>query len=406
MASTSTSATPIPGPNGSRPAAPPSVDVDLTVAGPPPAPPPDPLRRPATEPASAGPRATEPPGPAADPPAPPAAPLASGGSLTPGASGRPADSSLPDPAALDRLWQPQSLIPVPKAVPRTGWRKGVYKVSAGKVNPGPSSAEAMRDDLRHQVTKPLAARRGERIAVLSTKGGVGKTTTTLMLGHTLAIERGDRIVALDANPDYGTLGYRVSPDTQRTVRDLLDARQGIHSYPDVRAYTTQAPSRLEVLAGDADPAVSDAYTAQDYADSLGILGQHYNVILTDCGTGVLHDAMRAVLHMATQLVIVTGPAVDQARHADHLLRWLHKHGADHLVGSAVTVVNAARNDLAVDVDGLEAHFQQITRSVVRVPYDPVLAAGGIDGLDRLDRATQDAYLALAAAVTAGFGRDA
>ena len=25
-----------------------------------------------------------------------------------------------DPAALDRLWQPQSLIPVPKAVPRMG----------------------------------------------------------------------------------------------------------------------------------------------------------------------------------------------------------------------------------------------------------------------------------------------
>jgi MinD-like ATPase involved in chromosome partitioning or flagellar assembly len=373
-------------------AAPPDddVDVDLTALGPPPAPPRDDLRR-------------VPPAPPRRPPAPAAAtPPAD---VTPaGGSGLP-ESSLPDPAALDRLWQPQTLIPEPRAVPRSGWRKGVYKVSAGKVNPGPSSAEATRDDLRRQVTTPLAARKGERIAVLSTKGGVGKTTTTLMLGHTLAVERGDRIVALDANPDYGTLGYRVSPDTPRTVRDLLDARQGIHSYPDVRAYTTQAPSRLEVLAGDADPAVSDAYTAQDYADTLAILGQHYNVILTDCGTGVLHDAMRAVLHMATQLVIVTGPAVDQARHADHLLRWLHKHGADHLVGSAVTVVNAARNDLAVDVDGLEAHFRSITRAVVRVPYDPVLAAGGIDGLDRLDRTTQDAYLELAAAVCGGFGRD-
>lgn len=386
-------------------AAPPDddVDVDLTALGPPPAPPRDDLRR-------------VPPAPPRRPPAPAPADAAPASGGAPAAAPAPADappagesglaeSSLPDPAALDRLWQPQTLIPEPKAVPRSGWRRGVYKVSAGKVNPGPSSAEATRDDLRRQITTPLAARKGERIAVLSTKGGVGKTTTTLMLGHTLAVERGDRIVALDANPDYGTLGYRVSPDTPRTVRDLLDARQGIHSYPDVRAYTTQAPSRLEVLAGDADPAVSDAYTAQDHADTLAILGQHYNVILTDCGTGVLHDAMRAVLHMATQLVIVTGPVVDQARHADHLLRWLHKHGADHLVGSAVTVVNAARNDLAVDVDGLEAHFRSITRAVVRVPYDPVLAAGGIDGLDRLDRSTQDAYLELAASVCGGFGRD-
>lgn len=397
-----TSMSPASIPNGRT--APDDTDVDLTAAGPPPAPPRDDIRRiPPAPPQRAAAngsaaRAEVAPAPAsASAPVPAPAPVPT--------RARQPGSSRPDPAVLDRLWQPQTLIPEPKAVPRTGWRKGVYKVSAGKVNPGPSSAEATRDDLRRQVTTPLAARRGERIAVLSTKGGVGKTTTTLMLGHTLAIERGDRIVALDANPDYGTLGYRVSPDTPRTVRDLLDARQGIHSYPDVRAYTTQAPSRLEVLAGDADPAVSDAYTAQDYADSLGILGQHYNVILTDCGTGVLHDAMRAVLHMATQLVIVTGPAVDQARHADHLLRWLHKHGADHLVGSAVTVVNAARNDLAVDIDGLEAHFCEITRAVVRIPYDPVLAAGGIDGLDRLDRATQDAYLALAAAVCGGFGRD-
>lgn len=375
-------------------------DVDPRAVGPPPAPPPDLVRQPAPTPAD------EPSPPPDEPPAP--SPAAAPAPTDLPAPTPPAAERAPEPDApgLDRLWQPQTLIPTPKAVPNKGWRRAVYRATGGAVNPGPSTAEATRDDLRKAVSTPLAARRGERIAVLSTKGGVGKTTTTLMLGHTLAIERGDRVVALDANPDYGTLGYRVSPDTQRTVRDLLDARQGIHSYPDVRAYTTQAPSRLEVLAGDADPAVSEAYTAQDYADSLTILGQHYNVILTDCGTGVLHDAMRAVLHMATQLVIVTGPAVDQARHADHLLRWLHRHGAAHLVGNAITVVNAARNDIAVDVDTLVAHFEDITRAVVRIPYDPVLAAGGIDGLDRLERTTKDAFLRLAAEICAGFGRDA
>ncbi len=48
-----------------------------------------------------------------------------------------------------------------------------------------------------------------RIAVISLKGGVGKTTTTTALGSTLATERQDKILAIDANPDAGTLGRRV-----------------------------------------------------------------------------------------------------------------------------------------------------------------------------------------------------
>lgn len=42
-----------------------------------------------------------------------------------------------------------------------------------------------------------------RIAVISLKGGVGKTTTTTALGSTLATERQDKILAIDANPDAG-----------------------------------------------------------------------------------------------------------------------------------------------------------------------------------------------------------
>ncbi|CAN5696160.1 N/A [soil metagenome] len=300
------------------------------------------------------------------------------------------------------VWQPQTLIAPAPAAPSTGWRRALYRMTSGAVNPGPSAAEAARSELRAEVAAPVARRAGERIAVLSTKGGVGKTTTTLMLGHTLAAERGDRVVALDANPDYGTLGYRVAPTTSATVRELLAARADLVSYRDVRAYTTQAPSRLEVVPGDADPEVSEAFTAQDYADAQAVLGQHYNLVLTDCGTGVLHDAMRAVLAMATQLVVVTGPAVDQARHADHLLRWLRAHARPDQVDDAVVVVNASRNDLAVDLDPLFAHFAGLVRAVIEIPYDPVLAAGGIDGLDALATLTRDAYLSLARAVTLGF----
>ena len=59
------------------------------------------------------------------------------------------------------------------------------------------------------------------VAVLSLKGGVGKTTTTIGLGATFASWRGDRVIAVDANPDFGTLAQTGSEPDPSTVRDLL-----------------------------------------------------------------------------------------------------------------------------------------------------------------------------------------
>ncbi|SLJ66350.1 ESX-1 secretion-associated protein EspI [Mycobacteroides abscessus subsp. abscessus] len=83
--------------------------------------------------------------------------------------------------------------------------------------------------------------------MLSLKGGVGKTTTTMGLGSIFASIRGDRVIAVDANPDFGTLSQRVPLQTRSTVRDLL-LDPSIERYSDVRRHTSQATSRLEVLA--------------------------------------------------------------------------------------------------------------------------------------------------------------
>jgi hypothetical protein len=55
-------------------------------------------------------------------------------------------------------------------------------------------------------------RRCATIAVISPKGGVGKTTTTALLGSLLAFLRRDRVIAVETNPDWGSLGRRLVPD--------------------------------------------------------------------------------------------------------------------------------------------------------------------------------------------------
>lgn len=299
-----------------------------------------------------------------------------------------------------------TMIGAVEAAPPSGWRRLVHRVTGGRVNPGESAAQASEREVLERIRTPL---RGDyRIAVLSLKGGVGKTTSTVALGGVFASLRGDRVIAVDANPDLGTLARRVLDDTAETdrgaptVRDLLELPDASR-YPQVRSCTSQAASRLEVIGSDRDPAMSEAFSEDDYRRTVDILQHHYNIILTDCGTGLMHSAMSGVLDLAHMLVLVTSPALDGARSAEATLDWLDHHGHGDLVANAVVVVSGAHpGQAAVDPEVLTSHFSARTRAVRGVPFDRHLSEGGVVDLDRLHPATFSAYRELAATVAEDF----
>ncbi|SCE44338.1 MinD-like ATPase involved in chromosome partitioning or flagellar assembly, partial [Streptomyces sp. DvalAA-14] len=244
-----------------------------------------------------------------------------------------------------------------------------------------------------------------RIAVISLKGGVGKTTTTTALGATLASERQDKILAIDANPDAGTLGRRVRRETGATIRDLVQAIPYLHSYMDIRRFTSQAPSGLEIIANDVDPAVSTAFNDEDYRRAIDVLGRQYPVILTDSGTGLLYSAMRGVLDLADQLIIVSTPSVDGASSASTTLDWLSAHGYAELVSRSITVISGVRETgKMIKVEDIVSHFRLRCRGVQVVPFDEHLAAGAEVDLDMMRPKTREAYFNLSAMVAEDFVR--
>jgi MinD-like ATPase involved in chromosome partitioning or flagellar assembly len=321
---------------------------------------------------------------------------------------RPTPGWMPSAAAArpaaqtpDRLTA-EALLHGKRPASGSGWRHRIFRVTGGLLRLGESAADIRRRDLINRVRTPVAGGH-HRVAVLSLKGGVGKTTTAVGLGATLATLRGDRVVAVDANPDRGTLSDKVRLETAATIRDLLNERDQIRRYADIRAFTTQAPSRLEVLASDRDPAVSVAFSAEDYYDTAGVLEHFYSICLTDCGTGLLHSAMSGVLQLADQIVVVSSPSVDGARSASATLDWLEAHGCGDLVSNGIVVLSAIRpkSKSTVDLDRLEHHFAVRCRAVTRIPYDPHLEEGAEVELELLTAETADAYLTLAALVGDG-----
>ncbi|AKK06268.1 hypothetical protein CMUST_09760 [Corynebacterium mustelae] len=303
---------------------------------------------------------------------------------------------LVPPPALDQ----SNLVNPVKTPPKGGWRKFLHKITAGRFNPGDSAKQRKHDELLERINTPL---RGDyRIAVMSLKGGVGKTTTTATLGGILAETRGDRVIAIDANPDLGTLAQRVVANNTATIRDLL-ALEDTTRYPEIRSYTTQAKSRLEVVGSERDPAVSEAFSEAEYRKVIDILRHHYNIVLTDCGTGLMHSTMNGVLDLANALILVTSPALDGAQSASATLDWLKLHGYEQLAANSVVVVSAAPlQRSSIDMDHLVKHFRSRTRAVQVIPYDPHLAEGATIDLNRIGKSTREAYLELAAIIAEDF----
>lgn len=282
-----------------------------------------------------------------------------------------------------------------------GWRRSLYAATRGAVNLGPGSDERRELELQARVSTPIRGSR--RIVVISRKGGAGKTTTALMLGHTFASHRGDRVVALDANPDAGSLAHRMRRETARTVTDLLDQRNRIERYADMRGYTSQAAdTRLEVVASDDDPRISQALGEEDYRTAIDLLDRHYNLILVDTGTGILDSAIKGILAEADQIVVVMPPALDGARVAAMTLDWLEEHDHADLVRGAVAVVNAVHGRGDLELERIDEHFVARCSAVVHIPWDITLQAGAHTTLGDLRRETRQAYLELAAAVAASF----
>lgn len=285
--------------------------------------------------------------------------------------------------------------------PKGAWNEFVYAATLHLVNLGDSAAVRAHAEMDERIRKQFDG--GTRfVPILTRKGGVGKTTVTALLGMALAEARDDRVIAIDANPDRGTLSERVSPQTMSTVRDVVTRAASIGNFTDFSTLVSRDETRLDILASDTDPMVSEAFDEDDYNVVADLAARYYSIALTDCGTGIVHSVMRATLRRADSIVIVSGGSVDEARLASETLTWLEANGYQDLVKNAVVALNTATQGTnLVHLEEIESHFRSRVREIVRIPYDPQLAAGSVVSYADLRPITRLAARTLAALVVEG-----
>lgn len=280
----------------------------------------------------------------------------------------------------------------------SGMRGALNKVG---FNLGLSPAEQRTEDRRARIRRQLNA--PYQIAVISVKGGVGRTTIAATLGSTFAGLRPDRVVAVDANPDFGDLPSRTAPHPYGlTLRDMAQAAN-LDAFSAVHSFTSINNADLAVLASPWSTESIEALSGREFGVAVETLRRHYNLLVVDCGTGVLDSITQMVLKTSDAIVVVTPPTVGGVKGAVATLNWLNSHGLQHLIaGSVVAIVHQQPVKPTVEVEQIEKLFATAQRPTRVVPYDEHLAEGGEIDLRLLDKTTLLAFEELAAGLGDGF----
>lgn len=287
--------------------------------------------------------------------------------------------SRPVPAHQDpRL---SGLIGPPPKRGRFGRRKPTVpdvEVSAGEL-------EAIR--------APLPAPR--RIGVVGLKGGVGKTTLSVLLSGTLARERPEPILLVDADTTYGSFLLRTGVTPVACSADL--AAMGDPGRMDV---LTAAMSRTRdgywVLPSGRNPAQSAAFGEATYVAAMKVVYRHFPLMVTDCGAGLASPLMYRVLAGCHSLVVATTPSLDGILATHNALQWLTTAGFEGLARRTVVVLTGVRRDSGFDVAETRSRLAPLCRSVAVLPYDEHLALGGYLDDNSLAAATREAATGIGA----------
>lgn len=208
------------------------------------------------------------------------------------------------------------------------------------------------------------------IAVLSPKGGIGKTTVSILLGELLRSLRSDQVLALDADGDYGSLG-RIGPPAREEPASSREAgifdalAKGAVTFAELDRTLWTLPGGLRVVPSPRDPVAMARADREMYARVIGNLQRLAGILVVDCGTGLGQPGAQAAILASDQLLLLTDASGATASLTAESMRLLER------AGRPITVVcNRLRrgrpgND---DLLRLDALFPRAS-SLVGIPDD-------------------------------------
>lgn len=146
--------------------------------------------------------------------------------------------------------------------------------------------------------------RGRVIAVVSPKGGVGKTTVASNLAVGLARIAPLDTVLVDLDVQFGDVASAMQLTPERTLSDVVHGPAATDALV-LKSYLTTHPSGCYVVCGPATPSEADRISGEQVGVLLDQLAAEFRYVVLDTAPGLGEHALAAIEH-ATDAVVMCG----------------------------------------------------------------------------------------------------
>lgn len=152
---------------------------------------------------------------------------------------------------------------------------------------------------------------GRVIAVMSPKGGVGKTTVATNLAVGLGKIAPMSVVVLDLDMQFGDVASGLMLDPERTLTDAVTGA-AVHDSMVLKSYLTLHPAGIYALCAPLNPAEADRITGEQVSHLISQLANEFQYVVVDTAPG-LGEHVLATLELGTDAVWVCGMDIPSIR---------------------------------------------------------------------------------------------
>lgn len=236
------------------------------------------------------------------------------------------------------------------------------------------------------------------IAVYSTKGGIGKTTTVCNLSINLSKYSNKKICVVDfdlSNPNLHVHLGNMNPafDLAKLVSVKNDLDSRIMSSI-IMKYTGEDsdgnPVKFDYIAGYvSDYYVYERFNSQDVNNILSILSDMYDIVIIDTNPHYSDEAINAILTKSTKIIFLTSQESTSIDGASNFMSMLTKYKIP--LEKLIMVVNKYSNDDSrIPVYKLEEALH--LKTSIKVPNEDVMIMKSINTFTPIAISSPDSAL--------------